>query len=216
MMLLTIDNDLLSFPRDIQYMNRTSHYNYSTSIHHSFNTNSNNSSLSNSETNTPNSFKQNKNDTPYRNGFKKSFIKYHQQLALLSSNSNPNTPDRDVRHHQSTYQKSSERIINHLPIHMHSSIPDHSSSTSVTANNSPLQSPSNNSSYSRDSDFLMNLSPTPIMTSDKEILPKSSTSSNINPSTKETSVKTYIHKIEKINRALPLKAKFKLATKENL
>lgn len=213
MMLLTIDNDLLSFPRDMPFLNKNNQHKYPKTKYYPT---SNSNSYSNSESTTPNN-KQDKIDTPYRNGFKKSFIKYHQQLALLNSDSNLNTSDNNVKNKQnqkSTYQKSSDRVINHLPIQINKSKQNNSTSSPLTANTSPIQSSSNNSEYStKDSNIINNQSHIPIQSFsyNKEIPSKSGT----NTTTQENAVNTYIHKIEKINKALPLKAKFKLATKEN-
>jgi len=199
MMLLTIDVDLLSFPRDLSSStNKTNTQPYT--IYHPP---SSNNSVSNSESTTPTSIKFNKNDTPYRNGFKKSFIKYQQQLSYLSSSNNE-------KPHQSSYHKSNNKTIHHPPIQMNK--PDHTNSPLnpiKTTTSSPLQSPSNTSSYTRDFNVISHLQ--------QPLLPSTADLKYSNGKTGETpsSVKTFTHKIEKIHKALPLKAKFKLASKEN-
>jgi len=225
MMLLTIDVDLLSFPRETSFMNKSKNpiaHNYSTFYHHNLNTNSNNNnnnnyrntyintntdndtnSNGNSETTTPNGYnKFNKNDTPYRNGFKKSFLKYQQQLSSLNSNSNSNssTPDYSLKPLQTTYQKSSNKIIHHLPIQMNK--------PPIEANlTNNYSSPTHGSSSYNVNDTVINPS-SKIVSSNSEM--ETSSPSNNNPTFNK-----YIRKIEKINKSLPLKAKFKLATKEN-
>ena len=211
MMLLTIDVDLLSFSRDQSSMNKAN-----TSKYNIYHPPSSNNSVSHSESTTPNNIKFNKNDTPYRNGFKKSFIKYQQQLSSLAlNNNNTNEKSDDFKPHQSSYHKSNTKTIHHPPIQMNK--PDLSSSP-MTSNTSPIQSPSNTSSYyTRDYNVISHLQQ-PLLPSTADL--KSSMNNNNTPGKIEktpstTTVKTFTHKIEKIHKALPLKAKFKLATKEN-
>ena len=203
MMLLTIDVDLLSFPPENSLANNkqfSSHSYYSNVYHPHLR---NHSSVSNSESNTPNNTKPNKNDTPYRNGFKKSFIKYQQKLSSLAQNNGSSTNVNDLKPLQSTYQKSADKIIHHLPIQIKKS--DHRN-----PNISPVTSPSyKNKTYTaKDYSIIPELQ--------QPLLPSSNDNKSSENNSSSSTVNTYIHKIEKISKALPLKAKFKLASKESI
>ncbi|ORX49734.1 hypothetical protein BCR36DRAFT_450467 [Piromyces finnis] len=203
MMFLTINVNLLSFPSDMSSTNKINIQKY---INHSP---SSNNSVSNSEsTNTPSSVKFNKNDTPYRNGFKKSFIKYQQQLSSLSINNNETS--NDFKPHQSSYHRSNNKTIHHPPIQINKNNISNFSSNPATTNTSPEQSPSNASSYTKDYNNISHLQ--------QQQQPNHTTTTNMKSSNEEntSSVNNFTHKLEKIHKALPLKAKFKLASKENI